>query len=126
MEAYQNNESIAARIAGETLPDFNYSVKQIDIIKKIILATRVPQRPQTHLEEIMCDADLDYLGREDFSAIAATLREEWLAYHIIDSEKEWADRQLVFLEQHHYFTETSINKRGHQKQEHLLELKKQL
>ena len=33
-------------------------------------ATKIPQTPLTKLEEIICDADLDYLGREDFFEIS--------------------------------------------------------
>ena len=36
----------------------------------------MPQTPKNHLEEIMCDSDLDYLGRQDFYPIAETLRQE--------------------------------------------------
>lgn len=126
VEAYQNNEAIAVTIAQHTLPSFDYSPEQIYIIANIILSTGVPQTPDTLLEKIMCDADLDYLGREDFFEIATTLKNEWLAFHIIDSEAEWDKRQLTFLEHHQYFTSTSRKKRDAQKKIHLAEIKQRL
>lgn len=124
--AYKNNEAVAARIAGETLASYHYNPEQIEIIKKIILSTCVPHRPQTQLEEIMCDADLDYLGRDDFFEIAETLKKEWLAHGIIHSENDWPIIQFEFLIQHRYFTNTARAIREPQKQKHLAELKRQL
>ena len=58
------------------LPEFGYSETEIDTICGMILATKFPQQPHNRLEEIMCDADLDYLGRPDFFSIGNTLFEE--------------------------------------------------
>lgn len=66
LERYFRNELIAVRIAQETLPDFGFSLGQIDRIGKIIAATQLPQSPSSFLQELICDADLDSLGREDF------------------------------------------------------------
>ena len=41
-----------------------------DLFSQLILATKVPQKPKNKLEKIICDADLDYLGREDFDNIS--------------------------------------------------------
>lgn len=126
VKEYKNNEDIASEIAGETLGSFNYNERQIEIIKKIILSTRVPQRPLTHLEEILCDADLDYLGREDFFEIAETLKKEWVAHELIRSEKEWPAIQVAFLQHHRYFTKTSQSRREALKHDHIAKLKQLL
>ena len=123
---YNHNEELATEIAGHTLPSYHYAPEQIDIIKKIILSTRVPQTPETHLEKIICDADLDYLGREDFFDIAETLKKEWLAHNIIHAEGEWPAIQLKFLERHRYFTKTAIANREAKKQQHISQLKRTL
>lgn len=123
IEQYRENEPIACQIASQTLPLFGYTPEQINIVNGMIMATRVPQRPQTHLEFILCDADLDYLGRDDFFDIARTLQKEWEEYGLVSSSEEWNRKQIAFLEQHHYFTDTARSKRNLQKQKHLANLK---
>lgn len=119
---YPNNEEVASQIASETLPGFHYQPDDITTICHIILATRIPQNPRTHLEQIMCDADLDYLGRADFFDISQTLKQEWMAFGIISTEEEWNRKQVYFFQQHHYFTKTAIEKREARKNDHLMAL----
>jgi predicted metal-dependent HD superfamily phosphohydrolase len=123
---YKNNEEVACQIASQTLPGFDYKPDDIEKICHMILATRIPQNPQTHLEQILCDADLDYLGREDFFEIAKTLKLEWMEFGLIESEQEWNQKQVHFFKQHHYFTKTAKEKREGLKNKHLLELIKLL
>ena len=40
------------------------------------MATKLPPEPSNLLEEIICDSDLDYLGRSDFIPVSNTLFEE--------------------------------------------------
>jgi uncharacterized protein len=123
LQQYLNNEPIAVSIAEQKLPAFNYSSEQIRKIGHVILSTCIPQRPTNHIEQIMCDADLDYLGRDDFFEISETLKQEWLAYGLISSDEEYNEKQLKFFQQHHYFTQTAKQKRELKKQKHLLELR---
>jgi len=126
VEQYHRHEIIGCDIVERILPQFEYTGTEVKIIQHIIQATQIPQRPQNLLQEVMCDADLDYLGRDDFYEIADTLRQEWEAYSILDSTTEWCALQVEFLEQHCYFTHTSQCKRGSQKKKHLSALKKLL
>lgn len=121
---YQGHEIESCQIAEASLPQFSFTHQQIETIKTIILATRMPQNPQSHLEEIICDADLNYLGRKDFFKIADTLQKEWLTIGIITSADDWVSNQIQFLEQHYYFTKTAQEKRDFQKKKNLLKLKK--
>lgn len=122
----KDHEIKSCHIAQEYLPKFNYSQQQIDAINGMIMATRIPQSPKTHLEQIVADADLDYLGREDFFAIAAKLFEEMRLQGRIQTEQEWNTMQEGFLQNHHYFTQTSINKRQQQKQLNLTAIQSKL
>ena len=90
----------------------------------MIQATKIPQEPKNILEEIIADADLDYLGRSDFYPISYSLFEELKSMEAIKTEDEWNRIQVNFLEQHHFFTKTCINKRKAEKQKRLMELKK--
>ena len=119
LDKYQGHEERSCEIAGDELQTFGYSLQQIDIICGLIRATKVPQNPLTQLEEIICDADLDYLGRPDFFTIANNLCDEFIAHKIVSNERDWNLFQIRFLEEHHYFTKTSKERREAQKQIHL-------
>ena len=126
IEAYDNNEPIGARLAEEILPNYGYSQEHINIIKDLIYVTSIPHKPKNHLEEIICDADLDYLGREDFHEIADKLRVELREYNKINSDRKWDEIQVAFLTNHRYFTQTAINTRNERKTKHLREIKERL
>ena len=115
-----------ADIAAEYLPDFGYTPEQIEKIRGMIMATKIPQSPKNHLEEIICDADLDYLGRDDFFAIGDKLFAELNMYGIIDSENDWNKLQVTFLEKHNYFTKSAIKNRKAKKEEHLQLIKSKI
>jgi len=123
MVKYADHEEVGCKIARATLPDYGYTVKQIDIICDIIMATKLPQLPKTHLQEIICDADLDYLGRDDFEQISGTLVQEMDAFGKGVNKDQWNTIQINFLGQHKYFTETSQVIREPVKQQHLAKIK---
>lgn len=116
---YREHEVAGCNLAKKELPAFNLTQKQIDIICGMILATKIPQTPHTKLEEIICDADLDYLGREDFLPISNTLFLELKARNFISSKKQWDQIQISFFKQHNFFTATSKKLRGKKKINHL-------
>lgn len=126
VEQYDKNEEIGMRMAREILPKYGYSQDQIDVIDGLIKATEIPQSPNTLLEEIMCDADLDYLGRDDFHDIASLLRRELREHGKIDSDRLWDEIQVKFLTAHTYFTKSAINTRQEKKMKHLKEIKVKL
>jgi len=126
VEKYDKNEEIGMRMARETLPKYGYTKEQIDVIDGLIKSTEIPQSPKTILEEIMCDADLDYLGRDDFHKIADLLRLELREHGKINSDKLWDEIQVKFLTQHTYFTKSAIAMRQKKKMKHLEEIKVKL
>jgi ligand-binding sensor domain-containing protein/class 3 adenylate cyclase/predicted metal-dependent HD superfamily phosphohydrolase len=121
--AYSKNEPIGVMLAAQNLPQFGYNEKQIETISALIMATEIPQNPKTHLEEIMCDADLDYLGRDDFHEISNNLKLELMARGIVKGERHWDEIQVSFLEKHRYFTRFSRENREPHKQQRLVEIK---
>jgi len=123
---YANNEDIGADLAQEVLPRFGYTEEQIDIIRGLIQATKVPQKPTTHLQQIICDADLDYLGGDEFHPIADKLKRELMERDIIASDKQWDELQVKFLEAHTYFTKTAIELRRGEKLARIEEVKDRL
>jgi len=123
MRSNEQHEWHSCRIAENILPRFGYSDEDISRINRMIMATRIPQSPDNLLGEILCDADLDYLGRDDFFPIARNLFLELKAYGILDDEQDWNRRQITFLENHQFFTATNTRRRQPQKHQHLEQLK---
>ena len=126
VEQYDKNEPIGARLAEEILPKYGYKEQHIQTIKELIFVTQIPHQPKNKLEEIMCDADLDYLGRDDFHEIADRLRRELREHGKIDSDRKWDEMQVGFLNMHKYFTETSLRTRKDKKQKNLEEVMEKL
>ncbi|WP_018614680.1 HD domain-containing protein [Segetibacter koreensis] len=126
LNVYTGHEKVSCEIAYKELLGFGYSEDQINTICGIIKATKVPQRPKTILEKIICDADLDYLGRDDFFKIGEGLYKEFLYQRIVSDSRSWNFLQVSFLKRHHYFTETTKQRRQKQKKIHLEILKSKL
>lgn len=122
----KDHEEKSCEIAQEYLPNYGYSQSQIDKIKGMIMATKIPQSPNNHLEQILADADLDYLGRDDFFTIGDKLFDELTMFGIVNSERDWNLLQEKFLENHHFFTQTAINNRNQKKQQNLEIIKSKL
>lgn len=104
---YDNHEHQGALLAREMLPKYNYTPEQIDRICEAIMATRMPPNPKNLIESIMCDSDLDYLGRSDFIPVSNTLYEELKAQNKIGSLNDWNKLQVKFISGHQYFTQTA-------------------
>ncbi|WP_149243875.1 HD domain-containing protein [Dyadobacter sp. 32] len=116
---YKGHESKSCEIVRTVLPAFEYNDAQIDQICGMIMATKIPQSPQNHLEKILCDADLDYLGRADFVPIAQSLFEELKGLDMINDKNSWNELQVSFLREHRYWTYTARQSRDQTKQQHL-------
>ncbi len=124
---YHKNEDIGIGMVRSALPKYGYTNNQIDKIVQIINATKLSVEPSSLLEQIMCDADHDYIGRPEYHIIAKKLREELALNKKVFTEREWIEFQLEFLEnQHVYYTETANNIRSISKNKRIKELKKQL
>jgi uncharacterized protein len=119
---YKNHEEKSCEIASESLRNV-FSDVDIKKVCGMIMATKIPQTPNTLLEQIICDADLDYLGRDDFEPISRNLYKEFIVFKIIPEDIIWDHIQIKFFESHHYFTGTSMSKRNEKKLKHLKILK---
>lgn len=119
---YGNHEEESCNMARHFLPEFNYSISEIEIICGIIMATRIPQSPTTKLEKIMADADLEYLGTPSFEFKTDCLFRELQSMNASLTEAKWNQMQISFLQEHHYFTRFCIENREPVKQIHLKKL----
>lgn len=114
--AYDNHEYHSSVIAREMLPKFNYTPEQVEKICSIIMSTQLPPKPANLLENIICDSDLDYLGRSDFIPVSNTLYEELKAQNKMGSLNDWNKIQVKFISGHQYFTNTARSLREVNKQ----------
>lgn len=116
---HKKHEEKGCEIATETLPKFGFEGSEISQVCKMIMATKVPQNPLNQLSRILCDADLDYLGRDDFEPVATSLFQELNELDIVGNIEAWNRIQLGFLGQHFYHTDYGKTHRQPQKQIHL-------
>ncbi|MDF7810001.1 HD domain-containing protein [Hymenobacter sp. YC55] len=124
LRTYTGHEAEGCALVREVLPGFDYTPNEIGAICDMIMATRLPQDPHSHLAEILCDADLDYLGRSDFESIAESLFLEFQARQLVTADEDaWNRSQEQFLAQHHYWTATAVAWREAPKQARLAEIR---
>jgi uncharacterized protein len=120
------HELISARIAVQILPSFAYRKNEVEIVRWAILATALPQAPTSLLEEILVDADLDVLGRQDFMQRNKDLRRELALLGKAFTDRQWYTGQLKFVEGHKYFTASARSLRDTQKLLNIAGLKQTL
>ena len=105
---YKDHEEAGVEIAREYLPKYDYTPEQIDLICSLIMKTKLPPKPVTLLEQIICDADLDYLGRADFIPVSGNLYRELRERGAIEDDiDKWNLMQIKFIEGHQYFTNSA-------------------
>lgn len=122
INTYANHEKAGCILARQYLPEYNYSPADIDVICGMIMATKIPQSPKNKLEEIIADADLEYLGTFSVDEKAAVLFKElqWMNPSFTDAQ--WRKTQIAFLQSHTYFTQFCKTNREPVKHEYLWSL----
>lgn len=121
--SYPNHEFYGAELAREILSNYNYTEEQIEKICSLIMATKFPPDPQNVMEQVICDSDLDYLGRSDFVPVSETLYQELKERDMIGSYEEWNQMQLSFIKKHQYYTKTARKLREVNKQSQMERIK---
>lgn len=122
IHSHKNHEERGCEMVRDYLPAFGFSDQQLEVISGMIMATKIPQSPKTLLDKILCDADLDYLGRDDFYEIGGKLNDEMRDGGLIETEREWNLIQKTFLESHQYHTRYGQVNRDAKKKQHLQEI----
>ena len=123
IETEKGHEEASCRLAQKILPRYNYTEEQIGRVCKIIMATKWPQQPKTLLDEIICDADLYYLGTSHYAAGSEALYHELQHNGATTTRKEWMEAQSAFLSTHKFFTATAKEKLAKKQQQNLESLK---
>ena len=120
------HEQASVEIVTSQLPAFGFERQHLDAICAMIMATHLPQSAHTLAEQILADADLDVLGRDDYWERNDALRLEMANLGQPMSDREWYRFQLTFVESHRYFTAAARRMRAEKKREHVAELRRRL
>lgn len=121
-DTHVEHEEVSCSYVQKWLPEFGFNGQDIDKVNAMIMATRIPQSPKNILSEILCDADLYYLGGSDYEEKAALLFAEMKNLKTLENEDQWLQIQIEFLSSHTFFTETGKRTRNQGKQNNLDEL----
>ncbi|MCB9235488.1 MAG: HD domain-containing protein [Bacteroidia bacterium] len=119
----KEHETRSCQMVREELPAMGFTDQQIEVICGMVMATKIPQSPKNLLEEVICDADLFYLGTPDYDQIADLLYREFQAYDVLQDEGAWINLQIKFLENHNYFSDFLKDEHTRIKLGHLARLK---
>jgi hypothetical protein len=120
---YRGHEDASVKIIQDVLPGFNYSKEEIQRIENMIKTTKIPQSADERLSMILCDADLDYLGRADYFMISHQLKYEWDVLDIYPTTLiKWYELQISFLGNHRYFTRSAWKTRHEKKLSNLQQI----
>jgi predicted metal-dependent HD superfamily phosphohydrolase len=130
IKCYFKNEPLGASIAEKYLASSGFSDLEINTVKKIIMATSmsdslvgpIQSAGENILEHIICDADLDNFGRNDFFKRSDDLRNELMNYGVKMNDKDWYTHQIKLLKNHKYYTESAQKIRDEGKRRNLEEL----
>jgi uncharacterized protein len=116
---YTGHEEEGCKLVRQYLPGYGCSSNDIEAICGMIMATKVPHNPKNKLEEIIADADLEYLGTESAGVKAGDLFKELQHLNPTLTKQEWDTTQISFLQKHHYFTAYCKKNKEPQKQLYL-------
>lgn len=122
----ENHETESCKIAERELPEFGFDSHEISQICEMIMATKMPQKPNSHLAKILADADLEYLGTEEFDTISDKLYLEIKHSRPEMSLKDWLSMQIEFISKHKFHTAFCQKNREPKELENLQKIKERL
>ena len=102
VNSHINHEERSCNEGRKLLPNYGYTDEEIETICSMIMATKIPQSPKCKLDQILCDADLFYLGSDYYFEIANLFKRELTSLGVLKNEQQWKDIQVGFLENHHF------------------------
>lgn len=126
ISAYHDHELKSVEFAREILPKFKYTPDQCEAITSLILCTRSRFNPRNKVEELLIDANLDYLGRVDYIAMSVNLYRELRMFNGARTEVEWFNDQIKLVEEHQFYSQTARRLREVKKEDQIVKIKEHL
>ncbi len=122
----EGHEEVSAEMAEDFLTG-KLSKAQIESVKKIILATRIDEKPNSLLEEIIKDGDMAHLGGKDYFERSNALRQEWKnCDNRVYTDEEWFKINEDFMLNQQYRTVAGQEIFNAQKEKNLASLRKKM
>jgi HD superfamily phosphodiesterase len=118
-----DHESYCSKMSYELLPSMGYTDSHAEKVAQLIWATNLNAASLDTLDNIIKDADLDNLGREDFMEKGDLLRQErqvdeGSAWYM-QSDANWYQHQYSFIKNFRYNTDAANALRGEQLQKNI-------
>jgi len=105
VEGATDHEQKSADTAERLLRSWGAPPRKIMAVIEAILATRMPQSPESMVAKVLCDADLYHLSSDKCIEKSEKLREEWnMTGEKILDDGAWLQTNLDFMESHRYHT----------------------
>jgi uncharacterized protein len=121
---YKGHEDVSINLAKTFLSKHQYPPRKIDVVIECIEATKMPQNPKTELAKVLCDADLFHVGTPNFFYRKQLLRKEWEnEFNKQYTDMEWHQLNLVFLQEHEFFTDYGKKRLKNESRENIEKLK---
>jgi len=119
------HEERSVEYAKAFLEKYSFEESDIQIIQNCIMATKMPQSPNSLLEKILCDADMSHLGKKIYWERCGRIRQEFtLTQNKTMSEPEWIQFELDFINNQEYHTQKAKQLFDTKKQKHIRQLNK--
>ena len=121
------HEDHSIEIARKYLEEHNYNANKIAKVLACIHATKLHEKPNNKLEEIVADADLAHLADTNYEAISENLRLEFANTNCgTHSNEAWTQENINVFNKHKYYTKHANLKWNAIKNENLKGLHRQL
>ncbi|HEX5151897.1 MAG TPA: YitT family protein [Parafilimonas sp.] len=125
LTTYAGHEEASCKIARQYLPEYGYDQESIEKVCGLVMSTKLPQSPFDLLSGILCDADLYYIGTDDYQVFANRLFRELKHQDETLTNDTWLRQQREFLRSHTYLTEAARVKLNSRKQSNIRKLQRQ-
>lgn len=99
------HEELSKTMAQNFLESQHYPSDKIQKVLECIESTKIPQKPQDILSEVLCDADMAHLAADDFFERCDPLRKEWeVNQGRVLTDYQWLKINEDFMLKHRFFT----------------------
>ncbi|NNE27405.1 MAG: HD domain-containing protein [Saprospiraceae bacterium] len=120
----ENHEKHSTEIAQQFLSGIGYPPEKVNMVSKLIMATKMDWKGEDKMCCLIKDADLSGLANPNYQSIAENLRKEKNA--TLDAELdevEWIHENIKFLQSHFYCSEEGKRLFNEGKEKNLEQLK---
>ncbi len=121
------HEDHSIKLSKEFLTEVKADESLVTKVLGCIEATKMPQKPKSLIEQVICDADLYHLSSTEYFDKAELLRAEFSSVEEDSiTESEWLDMSTLFIGNHSYFTDYGKRVLDPEKRRNLKKIKKRL